>query len=800
MQNQSSQSEITLARTLTGFSATMIGLGAMIGAGVFVLTGIATGEAGPGAIIAFALNAIVTTFTAFTYAELASSIPEAGGGYAFVKRAFPGVLGFVSGWMLWFAYTVACSLYAVGFGGYFIELLHSYFPPVYHAFVGLVGHSHAISIATFAITAFFITLNVMGADVTGRAENVFTLAKVVVLGVFIAFGLAAMSRSPELARANFTPLLPKGLGGVMVAMGLTFIAFEGYDLIATVSEEIKNPTKNIPIATFVSLWAAVIIYLFILWVSIGAVDPTRFVEVYDKLPSQLPAEFGARVLDPADPAINTVWEILGLYKETGIVRAAENFMPSIGVLIIVFGGLLSTMSALNATVLASSRVAFSMGRERMLPSKLSVIHPIRRTPHIAVLVTGFILVAMAVTLPIEVVGSGASLLFLLSFVLVNLSAISIRRNEPELKGFKTPLFPLLPILGVISNLALAIYQFTFQPMAWYVSLGWIAIGLVIYVTYTGRAEAAEAPQQALIVHEEILAVKKYSVLLPVATEKQAHPLAILGAAIAREKDGEVLALHVVRLPVQLSLNEARLFLAQGKPLMETVIEEARAFDVPVHTMIRVGRHVGAAILDTARQRNSNLIILGWPGYTQSHNVAFGHVIDLLAKNPPCDIAVARFRRREPPQRILIPTVGGLHARLAIDLAIAQVRQYERQYPGRRSTITLLYVTPQDRNSGLMARGYELLRSLASGYDDPLEALVVTAPDVVTGILREAEEHNLVIIGATEERLFEQRLFGSVSERVARECSKTVIMVKRYRGPVRSWLRRLLLPGGVVGNL
>jgi amino acid transporter/nucleotide-binding universal stress UspA family protein len=797
MNNQSSHSEVTLARTLTGFNATMIGLGAMIGAGVFVLTGIAAGEAGPAAIIAFALNGIVTTFTAFSYAELASTIPEAGGGYAFVKRAFPGVTGFISGWMLWFAYTVACSLYARGFGGYFVELLESYFPPVYHAFVGLLGRDSTILIVTFAITVFFITLNVLGADVTGKAENVITLAKVGVLGLFIAFGLAAISGSPGLAQANFTPLFPRGIGGVVVAMGLTFIAFEGYDLIATVSEEIKNPTKNIPIATFVSLWAAVIIYLFILLVSIGAVDPTRFDEVYNKLPANLPVEFDPRVLDPTDPKVNTVWEVLGTYRETGIVRAAENFMPSVGVLIIVFGGLLSTMSALNATVLASSRVAFSMGRERMLPPRLAVIHPIRRTPHIAVLVTGFILVAMAVTLPIEVVGSGASLLFLLSFVLVNLSLIRIRRNEPELKGFRTPLFPLLPILGMVSNLGLAIYQFTFQPTAWYISLSWIGTGLVIYFAYTARLEAVEAPTEALIVHEEVLAVKEYSVLLPVADERQAHRLTILGAAIAKEKDGEVLALHVVRLPVQLSLIEARHFLAQGKPLMEAAIQEARAFEVPVHTMIRVGRHIGAAILDTAWKRDSNLIILGWPGYTQSHNVAFGNVIDLLAKNPPCDIAVVRFRRREAPQHILIPTAGGVHTRFAIELAIAQARQYERQYPGRQASITLLYVTPEDANSGAMASGYELLRSLAAGFDYPLEALVVTAPDIVTGILREAEEHNLVIIGATEERLFEQRLFGSIPYWVASRCTKTVIMVKQHRGPVRSWLRRLLLAGGAV---
>jgi amino acid transporter len=378
MGNQNFQSEITLARSLTGFDATMMGVGAMIGAGVFVLTGIAAGEAGPAAIIAFALNGIVTMFTAFSYAELASTIPEAGGGYAFVNRAFPGVLGFTSGWMLWFAYTVACSLYALAFGSFFIELLETYFPIGYETSVGLVGRNVAIPVVTVAITAFFINLNVTGADVTGKAENVITLAKIGVLGLFIFFGLVAMFGAPAQAQANFTPLFPKGLGGVLVAMGLTFIAFEGYDLIATVSEEIKDPTRSIPRATFVSLGVSVAIYLLILLVSIGAVNPFQFTDIYNLLPNQLPAELNPRTLDPSDPAVNTVWEILGLYKETGIVRAAQNFMPGFGVLMIVFGGLLSTMSALNATVLASSRVAFSMGRERMLPSILAIIHPIRR--------------------------------------------------------------------------------------------------------------------------------------------------------------------------------------------------------------------------------------------------------------------------------------------------------------------------------------------------------------------------------------------------------------------------------------
>ncbi len=783
------QGEVTLARTLGLFDAVMIGVGAMIGAGVFVLTGIAAGEAGPAAIIAFALNGIVTMFTAFSYAELASAIPEAGGGYSFVKRAMPAGLGFLAGWMLWFAYTVACALYAVGFGGYFVELLGSYWPAAQSLLIGVLGHHATVAVVTFLICAFFISLNFLGADVTGKAENVVTMAKLVVLVIFIAFGLIALFRRPD-AFAAFKPMFPKGLGGVIVAMGLTFIAFEGYDLIATVSEEVKQPTKNIPRATFLSLGIAVTIYLLILLVAIGAVDPSKF-DVHGTTYNQLPPELEIyEALDPNDPEINASWEILGIYKETGIVRAAENFMPRLGVALIVLGGLFSTMSALNASVLASSRVGFSMGRERMLPEVLGAIHPRRRTPHVAVLATGLIIVIMAVGLPLEVIGSGASLMFLLSFALTNGAMIVIRVREPNLpRGYKAPLFPLLPILGIICNLGLAIYLFTFQPMTWYVGMVWVAVGAVVYVVYTVRAGEGEERLPVKILHEERLVPKDYQVLIPLANVEQARMLGILGAAIAKEHDGEVLALHVVRVPVQLSISDGRMFLREGKPIMEEAIEQAREVDVPVHTMIRLDRHIGRAITDTARERRVDLMLLGWPGHTDSPHNAFGSVIDLVAVNPPCDLAVVRFRKRREPRRILVPTSGGANTRLAISLAIDQARRFAER-TGESPVVTLLYVcVPADACPEVRAQGFELLRHLASDYDYPMEVKVLPSDDVVGGITAESAQHDLVVIGATAERLFDQVLFGTIPERVALRAPVTVMMVKGYKGPVRSWIRR-----------
>jgi nucleotide-binding universal stress UspA family protein len=467
-------------------------------------------------------------------------------------------------------------------------------------------------------------------------------------------------------------------------------------------------------------------------------------------------------------------------------------MPKFGVALIVFGGLFSTMSALNASVLASSRVGFSMGREQMLPPALSAIHPQRRTPHVAVLITGFIIVAMALILPLEVVGSGASLMFLLSFALTNAAMILIRVKEPDLpRGYKAPLFPLLPILGIICNLGLALFQFTFQPMAWYVGLAWVALGAVVYLAYTVKAEEDEERLPVKILHEERLVPKDYTVLIPLANVGQARMLGILGAAIAKAHDGEVLALHVVRVPVQLSLANGRMFLREGRPILEEAIRHAREGNVPVHTMIALDRHVGRAIVDTARKRKVDLMIMGWPGRTDSPRSAFGSVIDLVAVNPPCDLAVVRFRKRREPRRILVPTSGGANTHLAIRLAIDQARRFADR-TGESPVITLFYAcVPADACPEMQAKGYELLRNLASGYNHPLEVKVVAADGVVDGIVKESANHDLVVIGATDARLFEQVLFGTIPELVALRAPVTVMMVKRYKGPVRSWIRRNL---------
>jgi len=434
----------------------MVGMGAMIGAGIFVLTGLAAGIAGPAALLVFALNGVVTAFTGVSYAELASAIPKSGGGYVFVREVFSGPTSFLMGWMLAFAYMIAGALYALGFSSNFVEFVHLYWAglptgPVWHIVYALV------------VVGLFALLNAVSTEASGGAETVITIIKIIILLVFAGFGAFAVEGG------NFEPFFTGDRASVSLlqAMGLTFIAFEGYDLIATVTEEVENPRENIPKAIFISLVATVAIYLVVVWVAIGTLGADK----------------------------------LGRAGETGIAEAATSFMPTIpllgeGAALIVFGAVFSTVSALNAVVIASSRVVFAMGRENQLPNPLGQISATFGTPLAAVVASAAVMLVSVLLLPIEQVGRVSSLFFLVSFVVVNWSVIRLRRQRPNMtRPFEMPLYPYIPLLGIALNLVLAYFLLRDDPFTLVLGLGWVTIGGAVYAVLEWRRprpEPAEA--------------------------------------------------------------------------------------------------------------------------------------------------------------------------------------------------------------------------------------------------------------------------------------------------------------------
>ncbi len=759
MSEQNNNQTTTFARDLGLFDATMIGVGAMIGAGIFVLTGIAAGEAGPASILAFALNGAVTLLTAFAYAELASAIPRAGGGYSFVRMAFPGATGFVAGWMLWFAYTVACSLYALGFAGYFWEFFHKYFPGISGGVMGIIGNHPSVLMVTIIIGIMFVWLNVRGAEVTGRTENILTLSKIAILGVFIFFGILQITEEPVRAAESFKPFFPEGLGGVLIAMGLTFIAFEGYDLIATVAEEIKNPEKNIPKATFISLSITVFMYLLILFVSLGAINPQEL----------------------------SAWEFLGKFQETAIVRAAEDFMPAFGVVIIVLGGLLSTMSALNATVMAASRVAFSMGRDVWLPRKMGIIHPVRRTPHVSIIVTGVILLLMAILLPIQAVGSAASLIFLLTFALVNLSVIALRRKYPEIpRKYKVPLYPYIPILGFLLNVFLAVYQFNFQPIAWYITLGWIGIGLLLYYAIFEKRASGLEPQVLIPKVPVPQAEVPPSVVVALNNPDNIETLIDLAITIAGRKNHKIMAITVIDIPRQMPIHEGIKFRNHKEPLLKKAVKYAQSSGIEIDTDIVIAHNPQDGILAAAERHNASTLIMGWKGYTNAKDKIFGEIADTVIRLAPCDLLLFKISDSQKFENCLFPTAGGPNAKLAATILRDMAEKSDMK-------ITATYVVPESSDDDKKRMGEKRIDETMQNLHKDLkyEKKVIKSGSVPAGIAKESMNYDLLVIGAAKEPVFSKMLFGEIPEKVARYSPSSVLVVKKYEGVLKTIFKRVM---------
>src|SRR4030095_1146540 len=288
-----------LIRSLRLLDILMVGIAAMIGGSIFVLTGPAIGLAGSAVIVAFIINAIITLFTAMAYAELGSAMPEAGGGYLWVREGLPRPNAFISGWMAWCAHIVAGSLYAVGYGSFQYSLLQM---------LGIVGDQPLFGIipvdkliAVLSIAAFAY-VNVKGASETSKLGIIVTVIQLGTIFALIGAGFLTINNEPNWSSNFMSNFAPIGIGGIVAAMGLTFIAFEGYEIIVQTGEEVKNPRRNIPRAIFISLILVVLLYCLVAFVSIGA-----FTSV--------------------DTNGQPAWKYIGTYGDLGIMKAAESFLP-----------------------------------------------------------------------------------------------------------------------------------------------------------------------------------------------------------------------------------------------------------------------------------------------------------------------------------------------------------------------------------------------------------------------------------------------------------------------------------------
>jgi basic amino acid/polyamine antiporter, APA family len=570
------QHQHQLVRTLSLVDIIMVGIAGMIGGAIFVLTGPAIGLAGSAVIVAFVINAIITLFTAMAYAELGSAMPEAGGGYLWIREGLPRPNAFISGWMAWFAHIIAGSLYAVGFGAFFYQLLGPNVAGVLsdQPLFGVIPFDKLIAVASIAA---FTYINIKGTSETGKTGTIVTIVQLGAVLCLIVAGSWMIHNNPT-SMSNFADFMPTGIPGLFAAMGLTFIAFEGYEIIVQTGEEVKNPKRNIPRAIFISLATVVTLYCLVAFVSIGAISPEGI----------------------------AAWRFIGEGGELGIVKAAEIFLPY-GALIVLGGGMVSTLAALNATTFSSARVAFAMGRHYNLPHKLSSIHPVNRTPHIAIIISGIIMAFMAYTLPLADIAVAAGVIFLLLFTQVNIAAITIRRiyGNKLSYGFKTPFFPVIPIAGIFLNLGLALYLLVTQPLSWGITILWILVGFVLYRMYTFKQEIQHyAP---IVMSEGDLNREDYRILIPY-TPEDPDRLLKYAIRIAKETGGEVNILRVITVPHQTPLSAGVAFADTAKRSFEPLEKILDKENIPSHYLVRVSHDATEAILATIEEQRIDLLV------------------------------------------------------------------------------------------------------------------------------------------------------------------------------------------------
>jgi basic amino acid/polyamine antiporter, APA family len=586
-----------LVRSLGLLDVVMIGIAGMIGGSIFVLTGPAIGLAGSSVILAFILNAIITLFTAMGYAELGSAMPEAGGGYLWVREGLRRPNAFISGWMAWLAHIIAGSLYAVGFGSFLVSLLQMTNILPLESLFGIIPLDKLTAVA---VVVAFTFINIKGASETGKVGTIITVVQLVAIVSIIIAGLWAMSSHPnDNWQSNFSDFIPMGLAGLVAAMGLTFIAFEGYEIIVQTGEEVKNPKRNIPRAIFISLALVVIMYCLIAFVSIGAIFPD--------MPS---------------------WQFIGLHGELGIMKAAESFMPY-GAFIVLAGGLVSTLAALNATTFSSARVAFAMGRHYNLPHKLSAIHPKFKTPYVAVILSSIIMAVMAYALPLEDIAHASAVIFLLLFTQVNLAVISIRRMYGDKLdyGYKTPFFPYVSIIGIILMVGLAIYLLITAPFSWAITVLWVLVGFFIYRIFTFKKEVEH--YSPTITSEGNLERKDFRILLPYTPE---NPDRLIRYAIqvAKEKDGEVNILRTITVPHQTPLSAGIAFTDSARKAFDSLEDILNKEDVIYHYYVRISHDATEAVLTTISEQKIDLMIIDYETMRSNKKLQTLLTCDVLA--------------------------------------------------------------------------------------------------------------------------------------------------------------------------
>jgi len=444
----SSSTNTGLQRNLGAMDLTLLGVGAIVGTGIFVLTGTGALLAGPGLSLSFVLAAIACGFAALCYAEFASTVPVSGSIYTYSYATMGEIVAWIVGWDLMLEYGLATSAVAVGWSGYMQSLLSGFsiaLPTALSAAPGAVpGVTTWFNLPAFCILLVITALLSIGIRESVRANNIMVFIKLAVVLLFIAVGVG------HVKPVNWQPYLPFGYNGVFNAAAIVFFAFIGFDAVTSAAEEVKNPARALPIGIIASLGICAVLYVAVAAVMTGIVPFEKFAGVVDH-PVSLALQY-----------------------------AGENWVASF----VDLGAIIGMTTVILVMTYAQTRILFAMSRDGLLPKRLSSIHPRFATPFFTTWLVGIVCAFIAALIPLNILAELINIGTLMAFSLIAVAVLVLHKTRPDLpRAFRCPGVPLVPLATIGFCLILMCHL---QAKTWIAFSCWLAIGFVVYFGYARR--------------------------------------------------------------------------------------------------------------------------------------------------------------------------------------------------------------------------------------------------------------------------------------------------------------------------
>ena len=734
-------------RTMGLWGAVGLGVAAIVGGGILILGGVAFEATGPSAVLAFGLNGFLAILTVFSFAEMSAAFPESGGTYVFSKKVLSIRAAFGVGWIIWFASIVAAVLYALG-AGFFIAIAIN---RIWESYTGTVLEwvNTGFTATVIAVIATLIYTKMLFNKQTSGG-NLINIGKLAVFLILIIGGGWYISTQSVLDIVDdYTPFFTEGGFGLLQAMGYTFIAYHGFDLIAAVGGEVKDPERNIPRAMFISLIVAIVIYvLFMLVITVAAVGPGESIAQASS----------------ADP-------------EAIVMFAAEAYMGQFGLWLVIIAGILSMLSALYANLLGASHIAFSMAKDRTLPRALGKVDKDWGTPVKAILATAAVLVITIIIIPdVAIAGAASSLIFLISFAIAHwISILSRLRSDPKDLPFKSPFFPLIPVVGILSCVGLAVFQGIKVPLAGVIMLVWLGLGGgLYYILFRRRARVVDASAEGYDPRLVSLRGRSPVVLVPIVNPSHAVPMVAVASALAPPITGRVLLLSVVRTPEDWNPETHPEKLNNTQRVLKESLSASFGLGLIPEVLTTVATEPWDEIIRVSHAYSCESLLLGLTNLNEKSEERIEYVMNRVDS----DVVVLRTThmwRLSEVKKILVPVRGSgaqdeLLARLLGSICRAS-----------NPEVTFLKVLPEDATWQQTDKARKALFQIAEDQvpHGQIKVVIVKNNNVSEELISHAQDSDLMIVGLQR---FSRRHkeFGKLPLYIAQETDCPMLMISRKR--------------------